>query len=497
MRLILNYVCIPLSIAIRFMTKLPELSSISNEEKDALIISMFSIIGRLEKTVKRLEKKVKTLEAKLSTNSRNSSKPPSSDGYDKPAPKSQRPKTNKNTGGQPGHKGVTLELVEKPDKEITIPLTHCLNCGHSLNDQKVESHTCHQVFDLDDIKACVTAYLAEVKTCPNCGIKNTAEFPVGADQKTQYGSKVCALVTYLNQYQLIPYKRLQELMFDVVGIPISQGSIYNILNKASNNLHDFEIELKDHLRRSPVVHFDESGFRIMKELHWLHVTSTNSFTLYQAHKNRGREAIDSFEILPEFKGVAVHDGLKVYFTYDSLHALCNAHHLRELIFAHEQFDQDWADKLIHCLVDAKNEVETYVAKGEKHLPTLRVLYYKNRYSRILRNGITEIPVLEVEPGSSKQHKIKNLHDRLVKYKKETLLYIDDFRVPFDNNLAERDFRMNKCKQKISGCFRSFKGAEIFCRIRSYILSGRKNSMNPIQTLTDLFNNKPFMPSDCA
>jgi transposase len=478
------------------MKTLPDLSSLSHEEKDTLIISMFDIICRLEKTVKTLEQKVKNLESKQSTNSRNSSKPPSSDGYNKPAPKSQRPKTDKLSGGQPGHKGVTLELIENPDKEIFLPLNHCSNCGHSLDSVEMESHTCRQVFDLDDIKACVTAYLAEVKSCPNCNMKSTAQFPEGVSQKTQYGSQVCALVTYLNQYQLIPYKRLQELMFDVVGIPISQGSIYNILNRASNDLQEFEIELKNDLHRSPVVHFDESGFRIMKSLHWLHVSSTDRLTLYQAHKKRGREAIDSFGILPGFEGVAVHDGLKVYFSYDSSHALCNAHHLRELIFAHEQFEQEWAAQLIDCLVEAKIEIETCVMRGENCLPAKRVRYYRDLYSRILRNGCNNLPTLALESGSKKQHKIKNLHDRLVKYKKETLLYIDDFNVPFDNNLAERDFRMNKCKQKISGCFRSFEGAEMFCRIRSYILTGRKNSINAIQALVDLYSGKPFMPSDC-
>lgn len=478
------------------MKKLPDLSSLNHEEKDTLIISMFDIICHLENTVETLEQRIKDLEGKLSKNSRNSSKPPSSDGYNKPAPKSQRTKTNKKSGGQPGHKGTTLELVDNPDKKVYLPLTRCAHCGQSLASMEPKSHTCHQVFDLQDIKACVTAYYAEVKTCSSCQMDSTSEFPKEAFQKTQYGSKVCTLVTYLNQYQLIPYKRLQEFMIDVVGIPISQGSIYNILNRGHDSLQCFEDELKECLGHSLVVHFDESGFRIMKELYWLHVASTASLTLYQAHKNRGCEAIDSFGILPDFKGVAVHDGLKSYFTYDSLHALCNAHHLRELIFAYEHFEQEWADKLIDCLIDAKKEVESYVEKGETSLPEHRINYYKNRYSRILRNGLDEVPILEVETGSKKQHKIKNLYDRLIKYKKETLFYINDFNVPFDNNQAERDFRMNKCKQKISGCFRSIKGAEIFCRIRSYILTGRKNSINTIDGLTDLFDGKPFMPSDC-
>jgi len=289
---------------------------------------------------------------------------------------------------------------------------------------------------------------------------------------------------------------MQEMMKDVLGVTLSQGTISNIQKRCHDKLESFEQNLKKQLIQEDVVNFDETGMRVNKHLHWMHVACTDSLSLYHLDPRRGVTAMDTMGILPEFSGRAIHDHLKAYYQYVCDHGLCNAHHLRELIYALEQYDQPWAGRLIDCLIEAKEEVDQYRLNGHQRLPKERLVYYKRRYSRILREGLSEIPVLpdsaKPKRGRKKQHKAKNLHDRLRKHKAEALAFIEDFKVPFDNNIAERDLRMNKAKQKISGCFRSFKSGQHFARIRSYISTVRKQSGNVVDSLVDAFNGSPFI-----
>ena len=286
-------------------------------------------------------------------------------------------------------------------------------------------------------------------------------------------------------------------MKDVLGVALSQGTISNLQKRCHGKLEYFEERTKELLIQEDVVNFDETGMRVNKHLHWMHVACTDSLSLYHLDPGRGVAAMDAMGILPEFSGRAVHDHLQAYYQYACDHGLCNAHHLRELIYALEQYGQHWAQRLIDCLIEAKEEVEQYRLSGHQSLPKERLVYYKRRYSRILRAGRCEIPVLpepaEPKRGRKKQHKAKNLHDRLSKHKAEVLAFIEDFNVPFDNNIAERDLRMNKAKQKISGCFRSLQGGQRFARIRSYISTLRKQSENVVDSLADVFNGSPFIP----
>lgn len=287
------------------------------------------------------------------------------------------------------------------------------------------------------------------------------------------------------------------MMKDVLGVPLSQGTISNLQKRCHDKLEYFEQSVKDQLIQADVVNFDETGMRVNEDLHWMHVACTDSLSLYHLDPGRGVTAMDAMGILPEFEGRAVHDHLNAYYQYVCDHGLCNAHHLRELIYALEQYGQQWAQRLIDCLMDAKEDVEQYRSRGHQSLPKERRVYYKRRYSRILRDGRSEIPVLpepvKTKRGRKKQHKAKNLHDRLSKHKAEVLAFIEDFNVPFDNNIAERDLRMNKTKQKISGCFRSHKSGQRFARIRSYISTLRKQSESVIDSLADAFNCSPFIP----
>jgi transposase len=466
-------------------------SDLSSEQKDALILQLFDQIAQLTDRIKELE-------SQRSKNSRNSSKPPSTDGYGKPKPKNRRTKSGKPSGGQPGHKGQTLEQVEEPDNIIEHAVDHCTQCGLDLSSTPVSDVEKRQVFDIPPPPQIqVTEHQAQIKACPCCANRNKAVFPEQVSQPVQYGNRIQAIATYLNQYQLLPYQRLQEYFQDVHGLHLSQGTLKNVLKRAHQHLEQFAHSAKAGVSSSEVAHFDETGMRVIESLHWFHVASTDTITCYFIHPRRGTPAMKDIGILDEFGGYAVHDHFSSYYQFDLYHVACNAHQLRELIHAYEEHQQQWAQNMISCLLEAKVEVELAVEQGETALSDDRIRYYDTRYSRILREGLQELPVLatpnKVKPGRKAQHKVKNLHDRLMKHKHETIAFINDLIVPFDNNQGERDIRMAKTKQKISGCFRSVTGAEHFCRIRSYISTARKQGRNIYEVLCDAFESNAFDP----
>ena len=468
------------------------LSVLTHDQKDELIRQLFDHISQLSDRIKELE-------SSLSKNSRNSSKPPSSDGYDKPKPQSQRKKSGKQTGGQPGHKGHTLKQVAKPDEVIEHSVDQCDSCGSDLSAAPVLDYEKRQVFDIPPPpRVHVSEHRAQVKACPCCHSHSKALFPEQVTQPVQYGNRIQATAVYLNQYQLLPYRRLQEYFEDVHRLHLSQGTLKNIIERGYARLESFSDKAKMAVTGSELAHFDETGLRVMEKLHWFHVASTDAITCYFIHPNRGTLAMKDIGILNQFNGYAVHDHYSSYYQFDLYHVACNAHHLRELIHAFEQHGQQWAQNMISCLLEAKAEVEQAVAQGLEALEPARVKYFDARYSRILRQGRCELPVLaapkKVKRGRKPQHKVKNLHDRLVQHKHEALAFVYDLSVPFDNNQGERDIRMVKTKQKISGCFRSQSGAEAFCRIRSYISTARKQGLNIYDALHDAFNSNAFDPA---
>ncbi len=283
----------------------------------------------------------------------------------------------------------------------------------------------------------------------------------------------------------------------MLHLPISQGSVKNILDQCYRQLDGFEAHIKAQLQDSAVIHFDETGMRLIKLRHWLHVACTEKLTVYTIHRRRGVEAMEAAGILTQFTGRAIHDYWTAYYHYGCDHGLCNAHHLRELTYVEEQYDQRWASRLQTCLLEAKREVDEAKRRGRRSLSRSRTEYYQRRYSRILREGKPELPVLDPLPtppkrGRPKQHRAKNLHDRLREHKYEVLAFVYDFSVPFDNNQGERDIRMTKVKQKISGCFRSAQGAASFARIRSFISNARKQGQNVLSCLASAFQGQPFL-----
>jgi len=474
----------------------PDPSALSSAEKDVLIIALFKQVQSLSAQIQSLSARIQELEARLAMNSRNSSKPPSSDGYNKPKPKSSRGTSTRPSGGQPGHEGRTLKQVAHPDQVIQQPVAVCGECGESLQHCPVVVIERRQVFDLPAIRVSVTEHQAEVKVCPGCQGRTRGQFPESVTQAVQYGPRVQSLIGYFSQYQMLPYERLQEVFAQVFGIALSQGTIDNVLARCHDGLAGFEAAVKAVLVDSDVAHFDETGMRADSALQWLHVASTAQVAYYQMDGKRGQEAMERMEILPQFTGCAVHDHWKSYFTYDCAHGMCNAHILRELTHAEEEHQQSWAGKLKACLLAAKEEVDAAKVRGESALSEKRVCYWGKCYRGILKRGEREMPPAPESTGRRgrvKQHKVKNLHDRLVAYEVETLAFIRDFAIPFDNNMAERDLRMAKVKQKVSGCFRSKDGAQRFALIRSYVITARKQGIDLLEAFAKIFEGNPFIP----
>lgn len=451
-----------------------------------------------ESEIKILKSEVERLKDQLSKNSRNSSKPPSSDGLSKPAPKSLRKKSGRRPGGQRGHKGETLKMRGCPDHVRVHSVEQCGGCGRSLSEEEVMDIERRQVFDIPPITIEVTEHQAEKKVCPDCGHVSTAMFPEGVTAAVQYGPHIRSIVVYLQQYQLLPYDRTSELMEDLFSVPMSTGTLVNIVSECGEKVGDAVEAIREAITGSEVANFDESGVSIGGKGYWLHSASTEMATYYAIHPKRGSEAMDAIGILPKFLGRAIHDFWKSYLKYKCKHGFCNAHLLREFIFLHEEHKQRWAKKMIDHLIRIKEEVDRTRSCADS-LPDELLDKFEKRYRRIVKLGRENNPYSANEPkkrrrGRPKRSKAQNLLERLEKYQKEILAFMHDFDVPFDNNLSERDIRMIKLRLKISGTFRSEQGSEAFCRIRSYISTARKNSKNVIEAIKDTFSGNPFIPN---
>ncbi len=460
--------------------------------------AVMGLVAGLCTQITALTARVKELEARLTLNSHNSSKPPSSD---PPAhrTRSLRTPSGKKPGAQPGHPGTTLKSVGTPDHVVEHAPAACAACGAALTTEPGGTTAERgQVFELPPLKLEVTEHRVQAKTCPCCGWVSYGALPAPVRPGPQYGEGLKAVAVYLLTYQLLPWQRACELLGDLVHQPIAEGTLHAALQSCAAGLAEVDAALKDALTQAAVGHFDETGLYVAGHRHWLHVASTAHLTHYAVHRQRGAAATAAIGILPQFHGRALHDGFAAYFGYPCAHALCNAHHLRELTFVHEQLGQAWAGALKHLLVEIKHAVEAAQAAGTTRLPEPLTQQFEAAYTALLTEGLQLVdnhpPPPTGQRGRRKQSKAKNLLDRLAKYRTETLAFMYDFGVPFDNNLAERDLRMMKVQQKVSGGFRTTAGAEGFCRIRSYISTMKKQGQHVLTALKSVFTGKPVMPA---
>ena len=443
--------------------------------------------------------RIQELEAQRATDSRNSSKPPSTDAFHKPAPKSQRKKTGRKPGGQKGHPGTTLALSDTPDHIIPHSVGTCSCCGRDLSAQAADEVERRQVLDIPPLRMDVTEHSFEVKTCPECLMvtSSTNSAPEGVSAPVQYGPRIKALGVYLKTYQLLPFKRSAELIRTLFGGTLCEGTLANMVNGVSGSLDAPLAAILDILADAKVVHFDETGAAVGGKRHWVHVASTAKVTLYTIHEKRGAVAMDAMGVLPKFKGRAIHDHWKPYYTYTGCsHGLCNAHHLRELTFVHEVVGQDWARLMKDLLLRIKSDVDIAKAGNRAALDDKEIARFASRYTTIIAKGLAVNPSPIPVPGRRgrpKDTKAGNLVRRLKVHRRESLAFMYDFSVPFENNLAERDLRMMKVQQKISGTFRGDAGGDNFCRIRSYVSTARKNFLSALDALAMAISGTAFKP----
>jgi transposase len=419
---------------------------------------------------------------RLGLNSKNSSKPPSTDPFRTKKPRSAN---GRKPGGQPGHAGTTLRPVSDPDiiKEIVIDRS-LLPPGR----YRSSGHEARQVIDLD-ITTLVTEWRAEV-VVDEQGRRHVAPFPEGITRPVQYGIGVKVNAVYMSQFQMVPYNRIEDHFLEQMGIPVSSGSIVNFNRDAFDRLAFFEQWVQKALQQEGLLHVDETGINIGGKRCWLHNVSSLGLSHFAPHAKRGGEAIESIGILPGFHGILCHDHWKPYFHYGRVHALCNAHHLRELERAWEQDGQQWAQQLSLLLKEANEMV--HGAGG--CLDSATAEQYRVRYRELLQQAEMECPAPEPTPkngkrGRTAKSKSRNLLERLQSFENDVLRFLEDPLVPFTNNQAENDLRMIKVQQKVSGCFRSMEGAETFCRIRSYITTCRKQGITASEALRLLFQGK--------
>lgn len=477
-----------------------EVRAVYHQGEDAVV----ALVSGLLTHVTQLTARVNALEARVQQDSHNSHQPPASDGpAKKPRPRSLRKRSGKKSGGQTGHAGVTRLLVDNPTHTVHHLPETCAGCGAALAEAPAVGQERRQVVELPQPKPEVIEHQAVQKACPVCQTVTGGVFPAAVTQPVQYGPRAKGVMVYLQTYQMLPYERTIEALRDLFGVTPAEGTLANVQQEAYTQLAPVEQAIGAAICQAKVVHVDETGIRVAGGSGgaWVHVLSTAALTFYAQHAKRGRVAFAAIGLLLTVVGRRVHDAWAPYLTLPGLYALCNAHLLRELIGLDEaatraKAPQAWIAALIALLLRMKAAVAAAQAKGLDTLTVPQCAGYEAAYTRLLNIGLAAnppSPPIKGRRGRTKQTPTRNLLERLRTHRKAILAFLHDFQVPFDNNQAERDLRMLKVKQKVSGCFRSPQGADYFCRIRGYISTLRKQDYSILAGLTSVFTDQPYMP----
>ena len=473
------------------MTPQEELFELREENKD-----LHERLAQRDALIAHLQQRVQELEERLAKDSHNSHLPPSSDRFVR-QPKSLRKKSGKKPGGQESHPGKTLTWSEIPDEVIVHPVTCCEHCQSDLQAVPPVQIERRQVVDVPAPRLLVQEHHAERKACPACHQITAAPFPAGVDARVQYGMRLGATAVYLVQQQLLPWARACEVLSDLVGAQISEGTLASLIERCAQNLGEVEEQIKQALVKADVLHQDETGLYVKGVRQWMHVACTAQLTHYAVHQKRGKEALDAIGIMPRFGGTSVHDGWRSYFLYACSHALCLVHLLRELTFLAEEQRLEWAAELKALLLDMKEATEEAREQGLAMLHPLEVEDWQAQFVTLVAHADATTPTAQAPPGKrgrAKQSAARNLLDRLIGDQEAVLAFLHRLVVPFDNNQAERDVRMVKVQQKVSGSFRSEAGAMAFCRIRSYLSTLRKQGMDLLVSLEATLRGHPILPS---
>jgi transposase len=453
-------------------------------------------VGALEETraeLGRARERITELEAQLRQNSRNSSKPPSAEGLAKPAPRSLRKKSGRKPGGQDGHQGRTLVQVARPDREERHEPRCCSSCGAALAGRPVSGVERRQVFDLPPVKVTVTEHQLIEREC-RCGHRTKAAAPQGAEAAVQYGPRTAAIIIYLYIGQFLSKKRTAQALAELFGIPVSPGTVAGITARAAGRLGGFLERVRESIAASPVAGFDETGFRVEGRLHWVHCARTSKYTLLMVHPRRGKQAMEAMGVLPWFTGVAVHDAWAPYDLYTGAgHQLCCAHVLRELQAVTDlalEGEWCWAAQAAEALTQLHKLVSEAIAQARDTVDPAALAEQVTRYRSAALIGASQT----AGHSGALMRKHHALARRLLDRQDDYLRFTRDWQVSPDNNGTERDIRMTKLKQKISGCLRTLAGARQFCGIRSYLSTAAKHGLGFLDALIMLTENQPWTPT---
>lgn len=466
--------------------------------QEAQLATAQQAIAQLEAQLATLQLQMDRLQKQRKKDSHNSHLPPSSDRFQR-HPKSLRSKSERSVGGQKGHQGHTLMLVDHPDHVIVHTISHCHQCHQCLHDEPALAVERRQVIDLPTQRAVVIEHQSQSKWCSHCQHISQAPFPHDLHAPVQYSNAMGALAVYLVEYQLLPYERSCALLEDVFGQTMSVGTLKTLIQRCAKHLEPVETLISEALGVQPVIHQDETGCHVGTKRWWVHVNCTSQLTWYVVHAQRGAQALQDMGLLARFAGVSVHDGWKSYQQFSCGHGLCNVHHLRELTFLQEECQQAWAGQMKMLLLEMKAHVHDARTSGLSQLPSSLYRSLRARYATLLHQGYQSQPpetganASAPKRGRPKQSPARNMLDRLSQQEEAVLAFLYDFAVPFDNSQAERDIRMIKLQQKVSGCFRSVLGAQAFCRIRSYLSTLRKQDQQLLPALEATLKGQPILP----